>query len=262
MIDDNTAPEKGLAELIQGTKDLLTFHQRCGLDYPRSPALQCFLEGPPSAATVYPPPRRQSEQYTGQANTTEPTTKTTAETIRPDDLAAMTAEYRACGLSEITEDGIAAEGRKEGPIDLFIVCDPPLNPGKGAAPIQGEDRELLVKMLTAIDMQMEEVYLTSIVKCLPTDHDYPAEQGMKACLARLKREVDLLNPRLILTLGPLSARLMLDTEKQLFTMRGKLQRWQDTTLIPSYHPNMLLKHSELKKASWKDLRLIKKMLTN
>ncbi|MFW5906170.1 MAG: uracil-DNA glycosylase, partial [Desulfobia sp.] len=121
-------------------------------------------------------------------------------------------------------------------------------------------RNLLGRMLAAIDLSLEEVYLTGVLKCLPADRNLAAAQESGTCLSWLRKEVELLNPGIILTLGPLSARLLLETDKQLFTLRGRLQKWRNTPLIASYHPEMLLRHQELKKASWQDLKLIKSMI--
>ncbi len=241
-----------MAELVKTAGNLLGFHHLCGLDYPYNRELKSFL-GKPVKKTPENASSRRAEERTAQSE---------KKLHNLDDLSAMIAECRACPLSRTTAERIPAEGYKNRPLGLFIVCDPPLaGTTPPIAPIQGEARKLLARMLAAIDLTIEEVFLTSPVKCPSTESNFSVKNKIKACLSWLVKEVDLLAPGIILTLGPLSAKLLLDTEKQLFTLRGRFHKWQDTPLVPSYHPDILLKHEELKKASWEDLKLVKKMLS-
>ncbi len=247
-----------LAELIRDTGNLLAFHKRCGLVYPRSPDITTFLKTPLPRISH---PSLPGPEQTGTAKTetaAAPTeTKTTVCSL--DNLSAMIAECRSCSPGEGT-DRISMEPGNNTPVGLMIVCDPPQVDTPEVAPIQGEARDLLSRMLTAIDLTMDEVHLTSIIKCRLPKGERSLEKRESYCLDWLEREADLVSPRIILTLGPLSARLILQTGRQLFTVRGRLHDWRKIPLVSSYHPEILLKHQELKKASWEDLKLVKKIL--
>lgn len=257
MTTVNNPTDTELAELLGAAKNLLEFHDRWGMEYPYNDDLKFFLD-----RSVQASPQESSSSGRIDPDKEEPLDKSGDRIANQDELTALIAECCSCPLGENAAGTgrITPESSKDRPASLFIVCDPPWSGTTSSAPIEGEARNLLGRMLAAIDLSLEEVYLTSVLKCLPADKNLPVDRETGICLSWLKKEVELLNPGIIFTLGPLSARLLLETDKQLFTLRGRLRKWGNTPLVASYHPEMLLRHRELKKASWEDLKLIKGMI--
>jgi uracil-DNA glycosylase len=124
-------------------------------------------------------------------------------------------------------------------------------------------------MLAAIGLSREEVYITTLAKCFPGEDAKPADNEIKTCLPFLFRQIEIICPTVICTLGMLTAQTLLHSSKSLFQLRGRFYNFNDLcsgelkekiVIMPSLHPSLLLENSELKKASWKDLQMIQKKL--
>jgi DNA polymerase len=129
----------------------------------------------------------------------------------------------------------------------------------------GEAGELLTRMLAAIKLKRKDVFLTHTVKCLPPGNRAPEPDEINACLTFLHRQIEVLKPRIICTMGPLAARALLKTNDSFFLLRGRFHEFQTIQgetlpLLPTFHPAFLIKNPEMKKASWQDLQMLQKKL--
>ncbi len=144
---------------------------------------------------------------------------------------------------------------------LFIIEDQPTAAEeKSGSPFAGEAGELFAKMMQAIGLERQDIYLTSIVKCRPAADKPPNSDDIRTCLTYLARQIAAVNPVIICTMGPLAAQVLTGNNQSLFRFRGKLHDFHGTPLLPSFHPRFLLKNSEMKKGSWADLQLIQKKI--
>lgn len=143
---------------------------------------------------------------------------------------------------------------------LFIVGDLPTPEDEAAGtPFSGEAGELLTRMLKAIGLDRDEVYLTTAVKCRPPGgQDLPVL--VKACLPLLIAQVEAVAPKVVCAMGQLTAQALLHTTTPLVRLRGHFHEWQHLPLMPTFHPGFLLKNLEMKKAAWIDLQLIQAKL--
>ena len=124
-------------------------------------------------------------------------------------------------------------------------------------------------MLAAIHLSRKEVYITTLVKCFPGPQAKPRENEIKTCLPFLFRQIEIICPAVICTMGMLSSQTLLHSSQSLFQLRGLFYNFNDLcssqleskiVVMPSLHPSLLLENADLKKASWKDLQLIQKKL--
>jgi DNA polymerase len=156
---------------------------------------------------------------------------------------------------------VFGEGNVRQGVDLFIVCDPPgLEEMARQEAISGEARDLLAKMVGAIGLAFTDIFVTNIVKCAPTQQRQPTAAEAAACLPFLMRQIELLRPRIICTMGQTASQLLLRTTQSLVSLRGRFHDCKGTPLMPTFHPAMLLKLPELKKGAWHDLQMIQKKL--
>jgi uracil-DNA glycosylase len=267
-----------ILQLLEQTRNLLSFHQQLGIDsYPQTPALMKLLQDH-QKATPAPAPRR-SALDTGLPAATPvappavpPVNQPLRGRLTIAELRQEIAGCRQCPLAETRQAQTPAEGNGES--GLLIIADAPLSGnGKEAAPgvrehagglsgkvriFSGQADELLTRMLAAISLERESVYISPLLKCLPAHPPQPEE--LQQCLAMLRLEISAMAPRIICTMGPLAARTLLGSGEPLFKLRGRFHSFLNLPLMPTFHPAYLLRNPEMKKAAWQDLQAIQKGL--
>jgi DNA polymerase len=124
-------------------------------------------------------------------------------------------------------------------------------------PFVGRAGQLLNAMLQAIGLQREQVYIANILKCRPPDNRDPRPQEVVCCEPYLMRQIELIQPRLILALGRIAAQNLLNSETPIGKLRGRVHQFRDTgiALIATYHPAYLLRSPLEKRKAWQDLQL-------
>jgi len=130
-------------------------------------------------------------------------------------------------------------------------------------PFVGPSGQLLDKMLQALGLSRETVYITNIVKSRPPDNRNPRPGEAAACLPYLHRQIALLQPKLILALGKVSAEYLLGSKRPLRELRTTVQHFGDGGIIPvvvSYHPAYLLRRPGAKAQAWHDLKTLRSLL--
>lgn len=142
--------------------------------------------------------------------------------------------------------------------DWLIVGEGPgAEEDRQGEPFVGRAGKLLDAMLLAIGLQREAVYITNIVKCRPPQNRDPRPEEAAACSPYLRRQIELLKPKIILSVGRISAQNLLNTDKPVGTLRGR--RWMyagtDIPVIVTYHPAYLLRSPLEKRKAWADLQL-------
>jgi uracil-DNA glycosylase family 4 len=133
-------------------------------------------------------------------------------------------------------------------------------------PFVGKAGQLLNKMLAAINLKREEVYITNVVNWRPPDNRTPTDDEILQFLPFLQEQIDVINPDYIFLLGGVAAKAILSTPLALGKLRGTWHEYQSLQLnktvytIASYHPAFLLRSPQYKKASWEDLKMLQKKL--
>ena len=125
-------------------------------------------------------------------------------------------------------------------------------------PFVGRAGKLLDRMLDALGLARERVFIANVVKCRPPDNRTPLEDECRACLPYLKQQIALVRPSLILALGRVAAQNLLATNAPLSALRGRVLRYDgppEAALVVTYHPAYLLRQPSAKAEVWRDLRL-------
>jgi uracil-DNA glycosylase len=183
------------------------------------------------------------------------------------DLAALEAAIQGClacplGAGRIRfvfGEGSAASGL------MFIGEGPGRDEDLKGRPFVGKAGELLDKMLGAIGLERGQVYIANIVKCRPPDNRTPAGPEAQRCLPYLRRQIELLRPRVIVTLGATPLRELLGVQTGITRIRGQWQRLEmlgGIPVMPTFHPAYVLRQytQEVRRAVWSDLVAAKKWL--
>lgn len=129
-----------------------------------------------------------------------------------------------------------------------------------ALPFVGRAGQLLTKIIEAMGMKREDVYIANILKCRPPDNRAPLPAEILACADNVRRQIEAISPKIICTLGKFASQTLLKTETPISSLRGKFYEYNGIKVMPTYHPAYLLRNPHDKKLVWEDMKLIMKEL--
>ncbi|SFU27417.1 DNA polymerase [Nitrosomonas eutropha] len=168
-------------------------------------------------------------------------------------LRQMVSSCTACPLCQTRKQTVFGVGDEQADW-LFIGEGPGAREDALGEPFVGQAGKLLDSMLQAINLGREQgVYITNVVKCRPPDNRNPLEIEAQQCRPYLLRQIALIQPRLIVTLGKVAAQNLLATGDSIASLRGRLHEFAGIPLIATYHPAYLLRSLTDKAKAWEDL---------
>ncbi len=163
---------------------------------------------------------------------------TTVGTI--DALGAIANVCTECSLAEGRTNVVFGAGSPDA--DVLIVGEGPgQKEDELGLPFVGRSGQLLDKLLGEIDLAREDVYIANVVKCRPPRNRDPRPDEIDACKGYLRRQIELIDPKVVLTLGNFSMKLLLGTSTGITRMRGRAYEWWGRFLIPTFHPAAALR---------------------
>ena len=124
-------------------------------------------------------------------------------------------------------------------------------------PFVGRAGQLLDKILAAIDLTREDIYICNVIKCRPPQNRDPLPSEVELCEPYLKTQLSLINPTLIVALGRIAACTILRTNEPLKNLRNKIFKYEGIDLLVTYHPAALLRNPNFKKPTWEDFQMIR-----
>jgi DNA polymerase len=183
-----------------------------------------------------------------------PLAEMTAELTR---LAAEAAECRQCGLCETRTRVVYGTGTARQPL-MFIGEAPGFNEDQEGVPFVGRAGKLLTDIITAMGFDRAQIYIANVLKCRPPENRDPLPHETAACYPWLERQIELVKPRVICTVGSHSARLLTGRPKDTIgTLRGKVHYYKGIPVVPTYHPAFLLRSPGYKRFTWEDVQLVR-----
>ncbi len=124
-------------------------------------------------------------------------------------------------------------------------------------PFVGKSGQLLDKILNACAFNREEhIYITNIVKCRPPGNRDPKPEEREACLGYLLRQIELINPKIIVLLGATALKGLIDPNARITRVRGNWMEWENHLVMPTFHPSALLRNVDQKKDAWHDFKMV------
>jgi DNA polymerase len=177
-----------------------------------------------------------------------------------DELRESVADCRACPLCKARKQAVLGVGDTSANW-LFVGEGPGADEDERGEPFVGQAGKLLDAMLAAIDLKRgNDVYIGNSVKCRPPNNRTPEPEEAAACWPYLRRQIALLQPKLIVALGRPAAQTLLGTEVKISAVRGHLHQHAGIPLIVTYHPAYLLRNLVDKSKSWEDLCFARKTM--
>jgi uracil-DNA glycosylase len=128
-------------------------------------------------------------------------------------------------------------------------------------PFVGRAGQLLTKMIQAINLERDQVYIANVIKCRPPENRNPEPDEVATCEPFLFQQIDAVRPRVIVALGSFAAKALLRSNDSISRLRGRVYDFRGAKLIPTFHPAFLLRSPERKRDAWEDLKRARALLT-
>ena len=167
----------------------------------------------------------------------------------------------ACRLATTRQKVVFGSGDPQARL-LFIGEGPGAEEDKQGLPFVGRAGELLTKIIEAISLRREDVYIANVVKCRPPGNRDPEPDEVAACRGFLERQIDLIEPRLLVVLGRIAAHTLLGNETPISKMRGKWYEIRGLPAMVTFHPAALLRNPALKRSVWEDMQQVRDRLAS
>jgi len=181
----------------------------------------------------------------------------------PNTLESLQKQAQNCHLCELSKSRgkvVFGEGNPHADI-LFIGEAPGVTEDSSGKPFVGRSGELLTKMIeNVLQISRSDVYITNIVKCRPPNNQVPTPSQAHTCQPYLLKQIELIKPKLIVTLGATAYHYLTGDETGITKIRGTLHKQNGYTLIPTYHPSYLLRNPSAKKEVFEDLLKVKDLM--
>ena len=179
-----------------------------------------------------------------------------------DSLGAIAAAVKGCTrcpLYSTAINGVPGEGNPDA--DLMIVGEAPgATEDETGRPFVGAAGQLLTKIIGAINLSREDVFIANVLKHRPPGNRNPKPDEVVACSPYLLRQIELVKPKVILTLGTFAAQTLLETKLAIGKLRGQVHQYHGVPLIVTYHPAALLRNPAWKRPTWEDVQLARRVL--
>jgi len=178
------------------------------------------------------------------------------------ELEEKVLSCRLCPLSSLRTRAVPGEGDKKAEL-MFIGEAPGRDEDAQGRPFVGRAGQLLTKIIEAMKWKREEVFITNVVKCRPPDNRTPLPDEVEKCSPYLVRQIELIRPKVIVTLGKVATDVFIPGRKSMGERRGKFVDHQGIRIMPTFHPSYVIRNEgnkEIKKMVWEDMKLVMEFL--
>jgi uracil-DNA glycosylase family 4 len=173
-------------------------------------------------------------------------------------VRAQAMECRKCDLCQGRTTVVWGSGTPH--TALLVVGEAPgYHEDQRGEAFVGPAGQLLTKILEAIGFRRDQVFITNVLKCRPPGNADPHPHQVAACEPYLVSQIELIRPAAILALGRHAAHTLLRSEAPMASLRGRVFRYQGVPLIATYHPAALLRNAKLKRPTWEDVQLLRRI---
>ena len=175
-----------------------------------------------------------------------------------DELQSLICNCTKCPLGFTRKKFVFGTGNKNAKI-MFIGEAPGADEDEQGEPFVGRAGQLLNKILEAIELKREDVFICNILKCRPPNNRDPLPSEVDECIPYLWKQIEIVQPKIIVSLGRIAAQMLLNTNDSLTKLREKVQHYRGVPMIVTYHPAALLRNPNWKRPTWEDMKLLRKM---
>ena len=174
-------------------------------------------------------------------------------------LADQVAKCRACTLYRTRTHPVFSDGTPQAQL-VFVGEAPGRDEDLQGKPFVGAAGQLLTKMIVAMGLRREDVYICNVLKDRPPNNRVPLPEEVEACRPFLEQQIDIIAPKVICTLGAVATKALLGPHVAITKVRGQVHEYRGVRLVPTFHPAYLLRNPPAKKYAWVDLKIVKSIL--
>ncbi len=194
--------------------------------------------------------------------------------VQLDAIRADIGDCKRCRLCEQRNNIVFGVGNPQAEL-VFVGEAPGRDEDKQGEPFVGRAGQLLTKIIEAMKFQRSEVYIANVVKCRPPENRNPAPDEIARCEPFLLRQIEVIQPKVVVGLGNFAVQTLLQTESKITGLRGRFHPWPSATvkakfetslpegsisLMPTYHPAFLLRNPNMKRSVWEDMQKVMQLL--
>jgi DNA polymerase len=211
-----------------------------------------------------PPSERPSPPIVGETSATNPEPLVQIARSSSEALAAIRADLgedcSRCKLHTMGRKQIVF-GVGNPDADLMFVGEAPGgDEDVQGIPFVGRAGQLLTKIIEAINLDRDQVYIANVIKCRPPGNRNPEPDEVETCEPFLFRQIDVISPKVIVALGTFAAKALLRTQDPISRLRGRVYDFRGAKLIPTFHPAFLLRSPDRKRDVWEDMKKVRALL--
>ncbi len=170
-------------------------------------------------------------------------------------------QCRSCGLYRTRRNVVFGSGNPHAGL-MFVGEAPGEDEDIQGLPFVGRAGQLLTKIIEAIGVKRGDVYIANVLKCRPPGNRMPLPAEIAACEEHLKKQIEMVKPKVICTLGKFASQTLLRTEDPITRMRGTFRDYHGVMLMPTFHPAYLLRNPQDKRLVWEDMKKVRAVLKN
>lgn len=175
-----------------------------------------------------------------------------------DDLNSLICDCQKCSLGATRNKFVFGTGNSKAKV-MVIGEGPGADEDAQGEPFVGRAGKLLTDILKAINFSREEIFIANVVKCRPPGNRTPTSEEMDTCIPYLKKQIELIQPSLILCLGLTAAQGILKKKDSLTNLRGQIFSFENAKVMVTYHPAALLRNPNWKRGCWEDVQKFRKL---
>jgi DNA polymerase len=176
-------------------------------------------------------------------------------------LQAFLAGCPRCKLSKTRTNIVFGQGSPKARL-MFVGEAPGRDEDEQGLAFVGRAGQLLTKIIEAMGMTREDVWICNVLKCRPPNNRNPEPDEVASCMPFLEEQIRLISPKVIVTLGTFAAQAVLETDEPIGRMRGRWRTARGVRVMPTFHPAFLLRSPERKKDVWEDMKLVRDYLAS
>lgn len=228
---------------------------------PTAAAAETEAEAPPAMSAELADALAEQVDAGGDAHVEAPDSANGVASLDWATLERTIRSCTACPLCETRTQAVPGVGANTA--DLLIIGEAPgQEEDRQGEPFVGRAGQLLDRMLAAIALDRSGVFITNVLKCRPPRNRDPNPEEVQACAPYLRRQIELIAPRVILSVGRVSAQSLLETSEAIGRLRGRWHAFgpHGTPLWVTYHPAYLLRNPAAKRKAWSDLKAVRDRL--
>jgi uracil-DNA glycosylase len=209
-----------------------------------------------SRRTVVVPNKKEEKILKKKQEDVKPEIFNAAESL--DELNKLICNCQKCPLGATRKNFVFGSGNPNADV-LILGEGPGADEDEQGLPFVGRSGKLLTDILKAIKFEREDVYIANIVKCRPPNNRAPYPVEMDTCMPYLQKQIELVQPKLILCVGLTAAHGLLKNKDSLTSMRGKVFEFEGRKVMVTYHPAALLRNPDWKRGCWEDVQAFRKL---